>query len=278
MKGLVLSLFPGIDMLGKGFEMSGFCVVRGPDIIYGQDVREFSPPSHAFEGIIGGPPCQDFSRKRRTAPTGAGLEMIKEYLRIVTEAKPQWFLIENVPSVPTVSLQGYKIQRFNLNAKECSLKQNRLRAFQFGSLDGRPLVIPRSQPPLDVSHCCLATEGQKTLATRRTFADFCELQGLPRGFTLPGMSVKAKYRAVGNGVPPPMAAVIARAILQRQLVTAFRLCICECGRPVHGKQVMATPACRKRMERNRDAAPVTGPGPLTPAESQDLFLLESHGL
>jgi hypothetical protein len=34
MNGLVLSLFPGIDLLGHGFELEGFCVVRGPDVIY----------------------------------------------------------------------------------------------------------------------------------------------------------------------------------------------------------------------------------------------------
>jgi len=31
MNRLVLSIFPGIDILGKGFEEEGYCVVRGPD-------------------------------------------------------------------------------------------------------------------------------------------------------------------------------------------------------------------------------------------------------
>ena len=31
---LVLSLFPGIDLLGRGFEAEGFCVVRGPDLLH----------------------------------------------------------------------------------------------------------------------------------------------------------------------------------------------------------------------------------------------------
>lgn len=30
---LVLSLFPGIGLLDRGFEDLGFCVVRGPDLI-----------------------------------------------------------------------------------------------------------------------------------------------------------------------------------------------------------------------------------------------------
>jgi hypothetical protein len=111
------------------------------------------------------------------------------------------------------------------------------------------------------------------------------LQGLPENFDLPGMTRGAKYQAVGNGVPPPMAAVIARAVLERERVTPFRLCACLCGRSVKGKALTATPACRKRMERlRRDSArpvvgwnfrsvPVTVPGPVTvtPAESQFAF-------
>ena len=41
----VLSLFPGIDVLGLGFEQEGFIVVRGPDPLWGSlhDVRRFHP-------------------------------------------------------------------------------------------------------------------------------------------------------------------------------------------------------------------------------------------
>jgi DNA (cytosine-5)-methyltransferase 1 len=37
--GIVLSLFPGIDILGRGFEEEGWCVVRGPDLLWAGDVR-----------------------------------------------------------------------------------------------------------------------------------------------------------------------------------------------------------------------------------------------
>ncbi len=56
---LILSLFPGIDLLGRAFEETGFCVVRGPDLITGGDIRSFHPPAKQFAGVIGGPPCQD---------------------------------------------------------------------------------------------------------------------------------------------------------------------------------------------------------------------------
>ena len=50
---LVLSVFPGIDLLGRAFEEMGFCVVRGPDVIWGGDIRTFHPPAGAFGGIPG---------------------------------------------------------------------------------------------------------------------------------------------------------------------------------------------------------------------------------
>lgn len=37
---LVLSLFPGIGLLDMAFEQEGFCVVRGPDVLWGGDVRK----------------------------------------------------------------------------------------------------------------------------------------------------------------------------------------------------------------------------------------------
>lgn len=55
---LVLSLFPGIGLLDMAFEAEGFCVVRGPDLLWGGDIKRFHPPAGRFDGVIGGPPCQ----------------------------------------------------------------------------------------------------------------------------------------------------------------------------------------------------------------------------
>jgi len=262
MKNLVLSLFPGADLLGRGFDSAGFVVVRGPDTLLGQDVRAWSVTQvcHAFEGIIGGPPCQDFSRARRRPPTGHGRAMLEEFRRLVTEADPDWWLLENVPGVPDVHIPGYVTQRFNLFASEFGLRQKRNRSFQFGSRDGCKLVLLRGTQSQSLKPAALAST-----SGHRTFADFCELQGLPRSFTLQGLSRRAKYRAVGNGVPVPMSAAIAKAIAARSHITAdIRLCACDCGRPVTGRQVSATAACRKRLERRRSH----GGGRVTIGESR----------
>ena len=108
---LVLSLFPGIGLLDRAFEEEGFCVVRGPDLLWGGNVKTFHAPAGAFEGIIGGPPCQRFSplqhlvRYNREKNGGQGYaeaeNLIPEFERIVQESQPPWFLMENVPQAPT---------------------------------------------------------------------------------------------------------------------------------------------------------------------------------
>jgi len=144
---LVLSLFTGAGLLDRGFRLEGFCVVSAGDILTGQDIREFTAPRHKFSGVIGGSPCQEFSKAFRGVPTGYGLAMVGEFCRIVKESDSDWFLLENVPQVPSVEIPGFTVQRFNLNAKECGVSQNRLRCFQFGSRDGSRLVLDRCVTP-----------------------------------------------------------------------------------------------------------------------------------
>lgn len=254
-RGMVLSIFPGIDLLGMAFEEEGFCVVRGPDPLWGGDIRRFHPPAGHFSGVIGGSPCQDFSAARRDEPTGEGIELLQEFIRVVEEADADWFLLENVPRVPSVTASGFRMQRIDFNALEAGSKQDRLRHFQFGSRSGLVITAPRSVTQLghQASHTCIASEASRG-GRRRTWPEFCALQGLPEGFDLPPFRVDARYRAVGNGVPLPMGRAMARAIRGADAWWTKRLCACGCGRPVTGKAVLATVACRKRTQRKRDRA------------------------
>lgn len=89
---LVLSIFPGLDMLGMGFEQEGYCVVRGPDVLWGGDVRDFRPPKGAFAGLIGGDPCQSHSALANLV-RAKGLEpsfpdMTDEFLRAQFRSEP----------------------------------------------------------------------------------------------------------------------------------------------------------------------------------------------
>lgn len=255
MKGLVLSLFPGIDLFGRGFELSGFCVVRAPDLIFGGDIRSWTGLPGRFDGVIGGPPCQDFSRARRSPATGNGVEMLEEFVRVVRECDPVWWLMENVPSVPKVEIRGYSYLRLDLDARDFGSRQRRLRHFQWGHKAGLVPIVTRcgTASPAESQPCCVASEGKRH--TRRSWSEFCQLQGLPADFDLPAFTVEAKYRAVGNGVHVGVAHALADAIAGA-CAPGVRLCQCGCGRLVNGRSLTASAACRKRKERSLRA--VTG--------------------
>lgn len=264
---LLLSIFPGIDLFGRAFEAQGYCVLRGPDPLWGGAIEDFTPPADVFEGVIGGSPCQDFSRARRSPPTGNGVRLLRQFLRVVNVARPEWFILENVPGCPDVALEGYTMQRFFANARSSGSLQHRHRRFQFGDRSGALICFERiCFPAAPVHRTCMATEGK--VKSRRSWGDFCELQGLPRTFVLPGLSREAAYRAVGNGVNLEMGRDIAIAISRRRVTAGRKLCVCECGRLVGNHALHFSPACRKRMERKRrDSAGVSGPGPVTLEES-----------
>jgi DNA (cytosine-5)-methyltransferase 1 len=254
---LVLSLFPGVDLLGRGFEDRGFSVVRGPDLIFGGDVRRFHAPSGRFDGVIAGSPCPDFSRARRAAPTGQGIEMLDHFRRIVEEVYPVWWLLENVPGCPDVRIECYGHQRIDIDARDLGCPQRRLRHFQFGHRHGMALWLPRPSSRssiVDVASTCLASHP----GSARDFGRFCELQGLPPDFDLPGFTLGAKYRAVGNAVHLDVARYIAGAVLSPVASSGFRQCACGCARPVSGKARSAGPACRKRIQRRSCEIPRAG--------------------
>lgn len=269
---LVLSVFSGIDILGRGFKETGFCVVSAGDILFGQDIREFKSIAGRFDGIVGGSPCQDFSRARRTPPTGYGLEMIEQFKRVVIESRPKWFLLENVPCVPNIEIEGYQIQRFDLNANEAGSQQNRLRHFQFGSLDGLVLSIKRERLTHGGTRTVTASEGRQK--DRRGIEDVCMLQGLEKDFykKLKVFHKSGIYTVIGNAVNLNVSKRIAETIktttdgANAAKLNDVRLCRCGCGRILTGRQTSAGATCRKRVQKQKES--VIKPGVLNQAESQ----------
>jgi len=139
---LILSLFPNIGMLDKAFEEAGFCVVRGPDLLFGGDIKNFHPPKDVFWGIIGGPPCQDFSSAGKRDETLGRADLTLSYANIVVHAKPEWFVMENVERImkskilkEAISIfksAGYGISYDVLDASYCGVPQSRKRFFLVG--------------------------------------------------------------------------------------------------------------------------------------------------
>lgn len=138
---MLLSVFPGIDLLGLAFAevFPDDCIVRGPDVIFGSlhDVRTFHVPPGVFWGVFGGPPCQMFSKlanlMRANGHEPRFGNLIPEFARIVEEAQPVWYLMENVRAAPVPEPIGYHpAHELMLNNRWLGEEQNRLRRFCFG--------------------------------------------------------------------------------------------------------------------------------------------------
>lgn len=230
---LVLSLFPGIGLLDMAFESEGFCIVRGPDLLWGGDIRRFHPPAGKFDGVIGGPPCQahsGFASLVRHNGSRLADDLIPEFSRCVGEARPDWFVMENVPAAPLPNAPSYGTQRVLLNNRWCGGAQNRLRSFVFGVL-GRPpsfAVSTEALEPVDWCNTILASGGVKPGTEGRRgrrrgneygycgpqeLAHAKAAQGLPADF-LNGapFTARGKFQVIGNGVPLAMGRAVARAV------------------------------------------------------------------
>ena len=227
---LVLSLFPGIGLLDRAFEEMGFMVVRGPDLLWGDDIRDFHPEQGHFWGIIGGPPCQAFSRLRYVVQHN-GYEstpnLIPEFERCIREAQPEWFLMENVPDAPLPDIGGYQVHAQLLNNRWYGGEQHRVRRISFGTHDGRRIdVLGEVFEPVEWAPAVCASGGVKPGATKdnqtklkymgwktkEAFDQVKRLQGLPDDFELPNFTVPGAIKAVGNGVPLPLGRAIAQAV------------------------------------------------------------------
>ncbi len=235
---LVLSIFPGVDLLGRCFEevMPDICLVRGPDPIFGGDIREWHVPAGVFWGVCGGPPCQAFSRLRHMVEHNGykvAENLIPEFERVVAEAQPEWFLMENVEAAPLPVVPGYQVRSLLFNNRWVGGVQHRERMFSFGTHDGRelrpeisaleaaewaPAVLASGGRPTPVA---MGPNGKVKKSALRNFgyktgeylAEATKLQGLPEGF-LDGapFTTAGKIKVIGNGVPREMGLAIARAV------------------------------------------------------------------
>lgn len=112
------------------------------------DIRNINEFPEA-EVVIGGPPCQGFSRLGRQAKLERPEnELWREYLRCVEMSKPYVFVIENVPEllkdsaydgiVKEAERLGYTTVADILNAADYGVPQRRRRTFIVGSRIGSP--------------------------------------------------------------------------------------------------------------------------------------------
>lgn len=120
----ILSLFDGISCARVALERVGIPVdaylaveidkyatkisqKNYPDILHTSDVRTFIGEYGSFDLLIGGSPCQDLSiaKKDRKGLEGDRSSLFWEYVRILNEVKPKYFILENVASMPKEAKQ-----------------------------------------------------------------------------------------------------------------------------------------------------------------------------
>ena len=160
----VISLFSGCGGLDLGFEKAGFDIpvanefdkniwktfeINHPQTkLLKEDIRNLDTKAFPsdIDGIIGGPPCQSWSE----AGSLKGIEddrgkLFYEYIRILKNVKPKFFLAENVSgmladrhseAVKNILKMfeecGYDVSLTLVNAKDYGVAQERKRVFYIG--------------------------------------------------------------------------------------------------------------------------------------------------
>lgn len=128
-----------------------------PDIVQVGDVKEVENVWKKvglrpdIDLLIGGSPCQDLSiaKKNRQGLDGARSGLFWEYVRILNDIKPKYFILENVASMPKEAKQTITetlgVEAIMINAALVSA-QNRKRLFWVGKWNGKKyeqVIIPQ---------------------------------------------------------------------------------------------------------------------------------------
>jgi len=191
---IAIDLFAGAGGLSLGLEQAGFDVAASVEIdpvhscihkfnfpncavlanpierVSGQDILKAAglKPSKKVDLVAGGAPCQGFSLIGQRALDDPRNQLVKEYIRIVDELRPSYFLFENVKGltvgkhknfleeiIKELESLGYQVLSpwKVLNAKEFGVPQSRERLFLIGAKKGK--AIPSYPKPeiLDSVNC-----------------------------------------------------------------------------------------------------------------------------
>ena len=188
---IAIDLFSGAGGLSLGFEQAGFDVAVAVEIdpvhaavhhfnfaqwsvlprsvrdVTGDDLRRAMETGREVDVVVGGAPCQGFSLIGQRALDDPRNSLVKEFLRIVREVQPKYFVFENVKGltigrhrqfleelIETAAAAGYQVVTpwQVLNAVDYGVPQNRERLFLIGARQGLPQ--PTYPEPLDDRTTC----------------------------------------------------------------------------------------------------------------------------
>lgn len=183
-----IDLFAGAGGLSLGFEQAGFDVAAAvevdpihcathlynlPDckvlcrsvaLVTGAEIREAAGiGDRDIDAVFGGPPCQGFSMIGKRALDDPRNSLVHQFVRLVTELRPKYFVFENVPGltvgqhrsflaelVASFAEAGYAVVNPYrvLSAVDYGVPQSRRRLFLLGARIGLPQPeYPEGRPP-----------------------------------------------------------------------------------------------------------------------------------
>lgn len=178
----VVSFFAGAGGLDLGFEQAGFDVVWANE--YDKEIWSTYELNHKntildkrsivdissdevpdCDGIIGGPPCQSWSEAgSKRGITDKRGQLFYEFMRILADKKPKFFLAENVSGMLLPAHKealehikqmfqdiGYQLSFELLNVADFGVPQDRKRVFFVGYREdlGKRFEFPKPITPVD---------------------------------------------------------------------------------------------------------------------------------
>jgi DNA (cytosine-5)-methyltransferase 1 len=131
-----IDLFSGAGGITQGLKKAGFNPVASVEISeiasathirnfpsckhFCGDITTYKPYEYIEDQkinlVVGGPPCQGFSVAGKRDPNDPRNRMFREFVRIVNDLQPEYFVMENVPGILTI--QGGKVKEAILEAFE----------------------------------------------------------------------------------------------------------------------------------------------------------------
>lgn len=129
----VIDLFAGVGGLSLGAERAGFKLsaaveyekriieshaVNFPNTVHvcadisllsGKELRKTAELKQSeLAGLIGGPPCQGFSTMGKRSPLDQRNQLFIKFYHLITELKPAFFMVENVPGILQSQYDGLR--------------------------------------------------------------------------------------------------------------------------------------------------------------------------
>lgn len=239
----VLDLFAGAGGLTQGFHQArcGYRTVRAVEM----DLAAAASYAHTFgnvvypgaiedwladedvpevDVVVGGPPCQGFSTLGKQDAEDDRNLLWREYVETVAKARPQYFVLENVPTFlksPQFALfrkatrKGGKLAAYDfsphvLNAADYGAPQARKRVVVIGHL--RDLPNPGAPEPTHVGRHIMVGEALKSVNTVVTDIELPEVwtefagRQFPGAFKTPELHLTRHYEPISKerfaAIPP----------------------------------------------------------------------------